>query len=613
MSRFAFLITYLFLFGVAAAQPADTVARKPLRLIYYVDETPGNTSFLIPFIETYLRDLRYSDQNLGRVYSEVMSLNQLNENRKLEGKVIDEFVHADRKQTTLTNSPARDSNDAMIARNLLRYDAFLVIKIHPLNSLLEYQFFMYNVLKSTDPKIKDTPILQDYRSSSVFIDPQSSHHRDDLVFALKQVCAEVNQTPKAQIRVNKRIPKSIADTFYVALYDTLYLEAVAIDPDSPKERFVYTWTVSDKAFYGQISYGKETQAIVIDTPAVLSIGLSISDGITQSQRTDITIKAIHRPTVQVFDGGNAYFILDPEADILSNDPNDIRDDRPGEQYEYYDFLFRRYLFGNKEFLYGEDSLVIYNSSGALHIGRTNIPDSLVESTIHTREIARDTSVYNIPEDTSSSEILFSKGKYSTITYFPGNHLHVSKYVYTFYAEENGVRSNNLNVAVRFGKIRAISLWAEPAIVTLGFKKGFMGMAYLGANWFPFRWLQFSCAATYSFGPSKYVRNREGEKLETGRVNSLFIFNFVKHKGHSLNSFSLELQRFDVATPSGIRKDNLWGIGWRQSVSFLFLGIPFGINGGYHYYPNLGRKSYISGVGMFSMSFGIRYEFVKRRK
>jgi hypothetical protein len=613
MSRIAFVIAFFFGFALTARAAPDTLKTAPIKLVYYVDETEGNTSFLVPFIETYLKDLHYSREDLGHVYSDVISLNQLFENNRMEGKVIDAFIHTDRSQTPLANSKERDARDAAIAQSLLHYDKFLVIKIHPLNSLLEYQFFMYDVLKNSDPKIADAPILQDYRSSSVFINPTSATYKDELAYAIKQVCAEVNEAPKAQMRAHGRIPQSANDTIYIAVHDTIRLEAIPIDPDSPKERFVYAWTISEKSLYGQINYGKEKQALIIDTAAVITIGIAISDGISQSARFDATVKVIYRPEIEVKDGGNVYFIDDPETDLFSGSPNDIRDDKPKEEYDNYDFLYRRYLFGNKEFIAGEDSLMLFYSKGSLHIGRTNIPDTIIESTVRMRELVTDTFLYNIPEDTSSSKIEYSKGKYATIVYYPSRRLRVSKYLYTFYAEDNGVRSNNLNVAVRFTKVRSISLWNEYAFTSMGARKGFMGMTLVGASWYVFPWLQLSYGGTYILGASKHIRDREGEALQTGNINSRLIIEFVKPKGLSVNSFSIEMQRFDISTPTGMRKDNLWGIGWRQNISFLFLGVRFSMTGGYHYFPNFDKKPYISGFGMFGMSLGLRYSFLQRKK
>lgn len=255
------------------------VLNKVQRLVYYVDES-STSAFHLPFIENYLKDLAYPGRVLKKVYSEVISLNLLFENRRIEGRIVDEFIFADRNRTILENGKARDKRDKQIAYSLLNYDKFLVIKVNSFNALLEYQFLMYDVIK--DSQKNDTPILSNYRSSSIFIDPGSENQKSDLAFAIKQLCPEINEPPKAHIKVNNVIAE---DSVFLAFNDTLKLSASVIDSDSPRERLTYLWSISNDKLNDQILYGGENQILEIDSPSVFTASLVVGDGINQSKNT----------------------------------------------------------------------------------------------------------------------------------------------------------------------------------------------------------------------------------------------------------------------------------------------------------------------------------------
>lgn len=612
MFRKVNLLLLLFLsLAVVAQGQNDTVKRPPLRLIYYVDETTS-TPFLVPFIETYLKDLTYSNKELQPVYSDVISLNILFENRKIEGKIIDAFIHADRNQTSLGNSKPRDMRDAEVANSLLNYDKFLVIKIRSFNSLLEYQFLMYDVLKNNEEGVKDSPVLKSYRSSSVFVDPQSPNHKDELIFALKQVCAEVNERPKAEIRVNGYIPKSSADTVYLSVTDTAFIEGIAIDPDSPKERLGYTWSVSRESLYGQIAYGKQKQSIKIDTSAIITIGVVISDGIGQSDKTEVTVEFIYPPQITVEEMGNT--ILDwNEWDLTEKDMIGIRDDVKKNEYWDIDFLYRKNVFGKKRFLHDEDSLVIFYSRGDLRLSKSNARDSLLRSTVKVRNQVKDTMYYT-GTDTAFSKEYLKKGQYATIRFYPGRVLGPDKFQYTFYVTDRGIKSENLNMQVQFIKIRSLSLWNEYVFSTLGYKKGMMGNALLGVNWQPFGTIQFGVAASYLFAPSKRIHKNEGDQIETSGITARYILEFMRPKKLEAHTWAILVQQFNILSEEGkIRRDRVWGIGYRGNVPLLSLGykgVPYMT---YHYFPNFNKRSYISGFGIFEMSIGMKLYSFKTKK
>lgn len=522
------LIFFSHNFQAVAQQTAGS--KQAQRLLYYIDDSKY-TGFLIPYIETYLKNLFYQYKMTDPVFSEVISLNRLYENRKIEGRIIDAFIYADRKSTTLQNSRERDQRDAAIANNLLNYDRFLIIKINPFKELLEYQFLMFDVIKNKTPRVKDMPVLKSYRSSSIFISPTAVTARDDLAFAIKQVCPEVNEPPVAQISINSKIPASPTDTVFVKVKDTLKISAIAIDADSPNELFTYNWTTSDDMLYGQVSHGKAMQKLVIDTPSVFNINLVINDGISQSQKTTINVRVIDPPTIEIGNSGNTFFMSDLPNDIFGRNLDDIRDDIKKEYYYTSEYLFIKNIWGHSIILHGEDSLSIYLSKGNLRLKKSNAADSIIETVVRTNKIT----------DTSDDvQKRYKNGYCSLVRFYPEKNLHASSYTYTFYADDHHVESSNLNLKVSFIKIRQINFFNEYIYTWLGSRKGSMGNTLLGVGWRPFGFLQINYAASRLFSPSRKVREREGDQIIAGKLNTRLMLEFLNPNKMNMFCFSVQM-------------------------------------------------------------------------
>jgi hypothetical protein len=583
---------------------------QPLTLLYYFDDSKGDP-FLLPFIESYLKELRYSNRQLDKVYSKVISLNAINENWKIEGKIIEAFTSNNQKAIWLENSKERIKTASEIANNLLNYDKFLIIKTHPLfNALLEYQFSMYDVIKQSSKNTIDLPVLKTYRSSSVFIDPKSSNYKDELIFTLKQVCSEVNEIPKAEILINKK-ERKLVDTIFIAIGDTVDLEALTIDPDSPPERLSYSWYLDREDFYPQLEYGKARQKITSPKIANLKISLVVNDGISASEKTEAQVSFIKRPIIELQKSGNTVF-FDDFGELFKEDANNIRDDGKAKIYYDGEYLFRKTIFGRKRMIFGEDSLSIYFSEGRLRIANSTASDSVIRATFDALSFNRDTAIIN--EENTDTTIL-KKGHHVIFHLHPGGRLRVDRYYYNFYAINRGVKSGMLNVCLNFGKIRQISISNEYFFCWMGAKKGSFGNALLGINWQALSYMNISIHASIPFLPSARIHNEIREYLATkNTINSRLSLEFFNPNKLALSGFAIHIQQFAIKNQEDkVKNDYLWGVAWRQSVPFFWIGSGFEFISSFGYFPNFSKKEFVSNGGMFEMSMGGRYHFIKRKK
>jgi hypothetical protein len=137
---------------------------------------------------------------------------------------------------------------------------------------------------------------------------------------------------------------------------------------------------------------------------------------------------------------------------------------------------------------------------------------------------------------------------------------------------------------------------------------------IGINWQPFPFINFSFCSSFPFASTQQVKNHSRDYLQTGNVNGRISVELMKSDNYQANRFAIHMQQFDITNPNGnTTRDYIWGIGWRQNFSLLSLGTNIDIIGSYNYFPNLQKKVYMSGVGMFEFSLGFNYHFFKRKK
>jgi hypothetical protein len=301
--------------------------------------------------------------------------------------------------------------------------------------------------------------------------------------------------------------------------------------------------------------------------------------------------------------GNTAFLSDLPNDIFGYNLDDIRDDIKKEHYYTSEYLFIKNIWGHSIIMNGEDSLSIYFSNGDIRLKKSNAADSIIETVIRTKEVT----------DTSDNDKKRYQNWYCALArFYPKNNLRASSYNHTFYADDHHVESSNLNLKVSFIKIRQITFFNEYVYTWLGSKKGSMGNALLGIGWRPFGFLQINYAASRLFSPSRKVREREGDQIITGKLNTRLILEFLNPNKMNMFCFSVQMQQLNINADKRKRSDYIWGIGCR-SISFLTtLGSTIDVISGMHYFPNLTKRSYISDAGIFEFSMGLRLYFFQRR-
>lgn len=298
--------------------PAQKIPLRSKILLYYVD-AKEREDFMVPFIEMTLKEMKYATSPNTSLYN-VNSLNAINRRNMLEGKVSDiyEYLNTSKK---IIDPKIRKAKDDSVIKELEGYDQFLYISIRKFESLLEYQFILYDSVAKTT----GTPFLNYYLSSSVFVDPRSTTYKAEILFALKQVCLESNQPPRVSIKANTDSDRNV---FYFAKGDTVSLTAVVDDIDSPDNRFIYQWqaldslSVVNRRFTG-FNGRTKSQSLVFSETGEFALAVTVSDGISRSLPDTFRFQIIESPEItNVFlAGANEHYewiVIDDDYTFNSN-------------------------------------------------------------------------------------------------------------------------------------------------------------------------------------------------------------------------------------------------------------------------------------------------------
>lgn len=121
----------------------------------------------------------------------------------------------------------------------------------------------------------------------------------------------------------------------------------------------------------------------------------------------------------------------------------------------------------------------------------------------------------------------------------------------------------------------------------------MGNTLLGVGWRPFGFLQINYAASRLFSPSRKVREREGDQIIAGKLNTRLMLKFLNPNKFNVFCFSVQMQQLNIDTDKGKRSDYIWGIGLRSTGLLTSLGSSIDVMSGMHYFPNFTKRSYIS--------------------
>lgn len=269
--------------------PVDTTAPK---LLYVVE---GTQNYLIPYIERKLKNLRRPDSDI-LLYDSVASLNTLTVLASIQATLIDALSEAYAGNITPQFKVQRDSA-RKFSNFLQNYQSVLAIKVTPLQDLVEFQFTLYDI-------INEGFNLRYRNSSSIFVDPRSSHYQADLTRGLDQVFEQANKKPCVNLTANRnRIDKA----YYLTVDDTLLLQPI-IDDESVESDRIYFWTqFFMDSIKAPILPSRKDQSLMHLRPGKYELYFSVSNGINYSATDTIILHVYTQPPLTITRPHDASF------------------------------------------------------------------------------------------------------------------------------------------------------------------------------------------------------------------------------------------------------------------------------------------------------------------
>jgi hypothetical protein len=267
---------------------ADTAAPK---LLYAL--VKGSETYLIPYIERKLKNLRRPDSDI-LLYDSVASLNILMNDAGIEATLIDNLNEAYAGKVTPESRPKEVSAKIQSARiqyssYLRNYQSILAIKVVALQDLVEFQFTLYDIIhKGFDIRYRN--------SSSIFIDPRSSHYQADVNRGLDQVFEKANKKPLVNLTSNI---KEVDGTYFLTSEDTLLLQPI-VEDESVEEDRIYFWS-QDTAERPRapILPSKKDQSLRNLPLGIYHLHFTVSNGINYSKADTILLNVYRRPLLTV--------------------------------------------------------------------------------------------------------------------------------------------------------------------------------------------------------------------------------------------------------------------------------------------------------------------------
>lgn len=273
----------------------DSASPKPKKKLLYVVE--GSQSYLIPYIERKLKNLRRPDSDTT-LYDSVASLNILAVTNTIEATVFDILSENYAANKTDSFLKQKDRYKKKYSSFLNGFQSLLSIKVNPLQDLVEFQFTLYDIINKGNN-------LQYKNSASIFIDPRSSRYQADINRGLDQVFEEANKQPKVSItaNINKVNVTSntnvLVDRYFLTIEDTLLLRPI-VDDESIEEDRIYFWsqdsTDKERAF---IELSKKDQSLKNLKPGVYHLYFKVSNGINYSDLHTIRLHVYTKPLLNV--------------------------------------------------------------------------------------------------------------------------------------------------------------------------------------------------------------------------------------------------------------------------------------------------------------------------
>jgi len=262
-------------------------------ILYYVESSLKKNQYLIPFIESELKAMRdQNDFQKRPLFNSVQSFDFLTSGDKINDTLISTYltIHKDTEQHQHSEKEIEERK--RIVEHLKDNQFFLKIDINVLNNLIEYQFVLYKI--QTNPTNEfDYLELENYRTTSVFINPIEPDYKSKLKTALRQLIREANEPPVPTVYFKN---KAVIDTIFTQVGE-FTLNTSAADIDSPSDQLTYNWDVGrpPRIFFSQS--GKKLEVLARDT-GIVTVTLTVSDGIND------TVKFYHvvvknKPIVEI--------------------------------------------------------------------------------------------------------------------------------------------------------------------------------------------------------------------------------------------------------------------------------------------------------------------------
>lgn len=218
------------LFFITAGE-ASFCQEKNSIMIYTSDE-----KFLVPLIVQYLEELEIDGR---QAFTTITNLNEVSASIKSEVVLREIIRHFSNKNYPLTKEV--ETYQQRVAQQLRKHDFFLNIYINRINTVLEYQFYLYDSKSLTNGASDPLPqndIVKPLYSTSFIVDINNANYADILQLEIKKLFKGANQLPHAEISNDGEQKKEI----YAALNDTVTLNGNAsYDPDPVGEQLKHMW------------------------------------------------------------------------------------------------------------------------------------------------------------------------------------------------------------------------------------------------------------------------------------------------------------------------------------------------------------------------------------
>lgn len=286
---------------------------------------------MIPYIMQKLRNLRNAGQD-KKLYDSVVNLNIMISEPTIQASVISGLANSG----TLAGLKMEKATEREAALTYLKfmqlYDETLLIKINSFNSLIEFQFTLFQ-------RAQNNFSMRYANSSSVFVNPGKPHYQSDIINTLNQVFDKANNKPHFTIVSNKTNTANFLTT-----EDTLLLEPI-VEDTSPEDDRIYFWRqdTADKN-RAHVEVSKKDQMLARLAPGDYTLYFYVCNNINCSRTDTVHFTVYTKPTLKVQRRpGKFPFKFQPDRLIIQEY---LLNDKTIEDFTAYQVSLNRTGFAN---------------------------------------------------------------------------------------------------------------------------------------------------------------------------------------------------------------------------------------------------------------------------